>query len=917
MNGRRGGLGLMNVQRNIILAFLLFTIFLYSKTTGKIVGWVYDVSTGFPLPSVEVIVEDTHIKALTDSKGFFSILNIPPGEYQLSAVLPEYRAMRIEGIIVEPDLTRSVEFYLKPVPFETEQVSVKAKPPLIRDDVTASLSLRDRQEIETIPANDLNELIGRGIGFLNDGGLFHIRGGGSKDFVCLLNGTKIEEPYRGSFNSGIPVIAIKHLLFYTGGYDVEYGEALSGVCNIITEEGVSDYNFNFNLTSNDALGWNRVQSFLDKNYSSDTTFINTTVSDTVVVAETLTVKQWQPEKMKRMEFSVRGPLVGKKLNFAFAGEYHSQVGHHPNFNGTGQSYLGSINFNPSDVLKIKLQGLYNVKDSMVYLPSWKFNLEGLPHVRKSNYMYSFKVNHKLSSNIVHKLSFSKFTSSQKYNIFEDGSYDLNSDGRIDEKDRDGVDDFADEDYDLKVEINGEEESFGWDELSNYPFERATNFEDFYIDGYHWLTWEAIESSVYNGNWDIIAQIGKCNEVGMGLSLDYYDIFEYQVELINDDIRDGSWVDETPYLLSVYLNEKLEKESFVLSAGLRFDYFNPNSNNKPADVSYPVPESLVNQGGIIKDPVKSNSKYSVSPRIGFSFPVSDYCKFRFNYGHYSRIPPLRYLYFNSKYNLSGENSVVGNPDLEPEEAVSYEMGLKYALNPSLLFDFTIFIESIDGTVVTREVLFNNGNDFYNTFSNAGCSYAKGIEFILLGGREDNPVGLKWDVKYSLSLVKGNYSSEPDDDFFYINHIKTGEQHFLDWDRRHSLKSSFLFYSGRDKGFWGMDWLRNSGINFIIDFGSGLPWTAPQNGLSEVEINGERLPYNMTVDVRFYKRWILGKVEFSLIGDIYNLFNRRNIQARYFRGNEEAYIHSDNPAGVFNDPRVYSGSRYMRLGLSVKW
>jgi len=51
--------------------------------TGNVRGNVYDQETGEPIPFSNVLLQGTTFGANTDIEGFFTITNIPVGDYQL------------------------------------------------------------------------------------------------------------------------------------------------------------------------------------------------------------------------------------------------------------------------------------------------------------------------------------------------------------------------------------------------------------------------------------------------------------------------------------------------------------------------------------------------------------------------------------------------------------------------------------------------------------------------------------------------------------------------------------------------------------------------------------------------------------------------------------------------------------------
>jgi outer membrane cobalamin receptor len=66
----------------------------------------------------------------------------------------------------------------------------------------------------------------------------HIRGGRSSEIAYTVNGVSISNPFDNSRTVDISTNAIQELSVVSGTFNAEYGNALSGVVNTITKEGV-------------------------------------------------------------------------------------------------------------------------------------------------------------------------------------------------------------------------------------------------------------------------------------------------------------------------------------------------------------------------------------------------------------------------------------------------------------------------------------------------------------------------------------------------------------------------------------------------------------------------------------------------------------------------------------------------------
>lgn len=82
------------------------------STTGKIAGRITDASTGEALPFVNIIVMGTNYGTASDIDGYYSILNILPGTYEVKASTIEFSATLVKNVKVSIDLTTTVDLTL-------------------------------------------------------------------------------------------------------------------------------------------------------------------------------------------------------------------------------------------------------------------------------------------------------------------------------------------------------------------------------------------------------------------------------------------------------------------------------------------------------------------------------------------------------------------------------------------------------------------------------------------------------------------------------------------------------------------------------------------------------------------------------------------------------------------------------------
>ncbi|RMG34879.1 MAG: carboxypeptidase-like regulatory domain-containing protein, partial [Methanobacteriota archaeon] len=120
----------------LIVSSIVSTVF--AATTGKITGVVKDAETGEPLPGVNVVIQGTSLGASTDLDGSYFILNIPPGNYTVTAQMVGYATVNMEDVRVNAGRTTVLNFSLKSQLLQGEEITIVAEREVIPRDVASS-----------------------------------------------------------------------------------------------------------------------------------------------------------------------------------------------------------------------------------------------------------------------------------------------------------------------------------------------------------------------------------------------------------------------------------------------------------------------------------------------------------------------------------------------------------------------------------------------------------------------------------------------------------------------------------------------------------------------------------------------------------------------------------------------------------
>src|SRR5436309_1084854 len=107
----RTRIGKRKIWLSVVLALVLGSYDADAGTTGKIAGRVVDNSTHEPLVSVNVVIAGTTLGAGTDVEGYYTIINVPPGSYDVELRLIGFRPYAVKGVRVTADRTTKVDAF--------------------------------------------------------------------------------------------------------------------------------------------------------------------------------------------------------------------------------------------------------------------------------------------------------------------------------------------------------------------------------------------------------------------------------------------------------------------------------------------------------------------------------------------------------------------------------------------------------------------------------------------------------------------------------------------------------------------------------------------------------------------------------------------------------------------------------------
>jgi hypothetical protein len=230
------------------LLLLLVSVSLFAQNNaaknGGVKGFVYDKSSGEPVPFATINIDSSDLGANTDDKGFFNIPSLAPGTYKIIA---SYLGFENQVITVEikKGQANNIKFYMvaKSVDLKDVEINGERQKQLTESRVSVtSITPVEMKRMPTIGGEadiaQYLQLIPGVVSTGDQGGQIIIRGATSAQTLFLLDGIPIYNPFHsiGLF-SVFETDVIKNVDVYTGGFPAQYGSRTGAVVDVSTRDG--------------------------------------------------------------------------------------------------------------------------------------------------------------------------------------------------------------------------------------------------------------------------------------------------------------------------------------------------------------------------------------------------------------------------------------------------------------------------------------------------------------------------------------------------------------------------------------------------------------------------------------------------------------------------------------------------------
>ncbi len=694
-----------------LILFLILSAFAQQENFGTIRGVVTDAETGDPLIGVNIVVIGTYLGASTDMDGFFVIKDIKPGEYTLEVSYIGYKVMKRTGVKVRAGETVDLKLKMEPTSLALgQEIVVVGEKPLMELDETSTKRSVTSEELTNQVLENAKQVVSQQIGIVEQDNEIHIRGGRTYEAQYMLDGISVQDPLSGTgFGLNISSNAIEEVEIITGGFRAEYGQATSGIINVKTKSGGDNFAGFFSYKS-DHLGLFREQS-----WSFNTDIFEFNLGGPEIVSNYL---------LKPLGIHLPGKLyfftnfyvqVADDYTGSTAKQLYSSIS--PRLNLFGKELLTPTSLAPrqnnlwSGLAKLtwkidpthKLalsysrsiainQNTTSLQTTLEYVepgPGFPYNysknLDNFNTYTHDNENITLHWTHTLNKTTFYEIRLSQYWAHLRSDW--QGKHWTEYRQPLDVP-RLPVHYYIPRNDSTKIRV------IPGDGFIDYG--NATFWHDHYIE---WYTLRG----------DLTTRYKNIHTIKTGFEASFKEM--QMIDIIDPWLEGGFGSSQDIYKVypadgAFYVQDDIKFEGFYLNAGVRLDYWFPGKF---------VDRAIDDTTNILTDEMREqykkdtyvlfgqHFKMRLMPRIGVSHPISNNQMLFFNYGHFSKRPKPQFVY--AKLNGASSKSAYqkfGNPNLNPETSVIYELGIRHKFTENDVISITSYYKDIYDYVQTTTI-----------------------------------------------------------------------------------------------------------------------------------------------------------------------------------------------------------------------
>jgi len=370
----------------VLTLILTLPLILQAGVTGKISGKLSSSESGVPILGATIQLVGTNFGGTSDKDGRFVILNIPPGTYTVKLSYIGLETILLSEVPVTADLTTSFDLTMNTSILEGQEVIVHAAKDVIEKDLSGTRAVVTQEQFDALPITQMVDALTLQSGVANNGNYLYIRGGRANQVAYLIDGVYVQDPLLGSFANDLGKNAIQELTLLSGTFNAEYGNAMSGIVNIVTREG--------------GQAWrSRVESRSGTYQRSD---------------------NFKSEGVQT-NWNVGGPLLGDYLHVFISGNHLNLDKYVPWGFNDESSYTTKLTF--TGIPNVRVNGMYrdSWKKWKNYNHYWKYIPDQYYMYESTRQHYNLNITNTLNEHLFYELRVSQYEQDYRKGIWIDST----------------------------------------------------------------------------------------------------------------------------------------------------------------------------------------------------------------------------------------------------------------------------------------------------------------------------------------------------------------------------------------------------------------------------------------------------------------------------------------------------------------
>jgi outer membrane receptor protein involved in Fe transport len=899
---------------SVLTALILLPTWLFAQS-GTLKGVVTDTDTGETLIGVNVIIKGTSLGTATDIEGAYTVPGIKPGEYNIEFSYVGFERKLFTGIEIEAgeETELNVKLGMQVLSSDEEIVIVGEKPIFDVEKSNSSVTMSSDQ-MESANVQKVEDVVGLQAGVVQDPSGIYIKGGRAYETGYVVDGVSAQDPLAGTgFGLDMGSNAFSSVEVVTGGVGAEYGDVTSGVVNVQTRDGGDTYR-GFISHKRDNLG---SKTDRKSNFYMDTYEFNF----------------GGPEPITEKILKPLGLDLPGDFKLFTSGQFSASDEFTRNAAGQVRSSMIESNF-WSPRQDNRWNGMakltWNIKAGMKLQASYQRSLTVNQNTRmlqitgndvsiSPGYQFFFQRDLDNANTYAHQsnLSYLKWTHTLDQNSFYEVQVSrLFTRLRADANGRYWRPDSVDGEFDARSIITPPVTEFptGNDFLYVLPGDGFANNGGIASLWHDHFAEEVTYKTTYTRFF-----ADQTNRLNIGIEAKFQDYQWIDIErpwvgapiqIAPGEFSESNRLGQTsdiwrvkPGRGAIYANNQIRYKGLIANLGVRLQYWFPgeyvdNSVNNPDS---PIPDQVREA---YKDDTYSlfgsnRFKLRALPKLSVSFPVRENQVLFFNYGHSTRVPHPTYLYagLDPFYQDRSFLSDLGNPNLNPEVDISYEIGLRNQLTANDALNISAFWRDKYDFITTQRILIPDatGRTTERAFRvNGDYARVRGVDLTYIKRYSDWFQGTL-AISYSRAEGLSSSNNQALQDLLsgsrdVGNNIETP----LAWDRPWDVKNSVTFTYDRDDPLFNVAAFNKMQLYISTIWRSGIRYTPVEfQGLSRNPVTGDNdwrpiyersndpaERYSETGDPWFimdmsFRRWVnWGETRWTFFVEIDNVLNIDN-------------------------------------------